>query len=61
MKRGVASYFVMPPHYYTTKAVFRKVEDGTPGAIILEIDSDDYWNYIHSGPEASAVFKRLPP
>lgn len=59
LEPGVPAYFTMPPEYYPSKAELRPLMDGKRGAVVLEIDSDDYWNYIRSGPEESAIFRQL--
>jgi hypothetical protein len=61
LEPGVPAYFTMPPEYYPSRAELRPLVDGKKGPVVLEIDSDEYWQYIRSGPEASAVFRRLPP
>jgi hypothetical protein len=61
MKRGAPAYFTMPPEYYPTKAVFSPVSaDGKKLPAVFEISSEEYWAYIRSGPEKSAIFKHIP-
>jgi hypothetical protein len=61
MKRGVPAYFTMPPEYYPSKAVFKPLNDeGKALAPVLEISSEEYWDYIRSGPEKAGVFKTIP-
>jgi hypothetical protein len=51
----------MPPEYYPTKAVFSPVSaDGKKLPAVFEISSEEYWAYIRSGPEKSAIFKHIP-
>ena len=60
MQAGVPEPFKMPLEYYPSKAVIVPVTDGEEGlSAALEIGSDEYWQHIRSGPEASAVFKRI--
>jgi hypothetical protein len=62
MRAGVSVAFRMPPPYYPSTARLFPVTDGEKAKVaVLEISSEEYWQYIRSSPEASAVFKRLPP
>lgn len=60
MKADTPFYFKMPPEYYPSTAIFTPLsvqgEKLPPG---FEIDSDEYWEYIHSGPPKDGVFKRI--
>ena len=61
LKEGERVKFRMPPPYYPSKAeIFRVIEGVPEPAAVLEFGSDEYWQYIASGPEDSAVFKRIP-
>ncbi len=59
LEPGVPAYFTMPPEYYPSTAAFSPLLDGKKGPAVLEISSDEYWQYIRSGPEQSAIFKRI--
>jgi hypothetical protein len=52
--------FVMPPEYYPSKAIISPVSNnGTQLPPAIEIQSDDYWNYIASGPSKDNVFREI--
>lgn len=60
LESGVPAYFTMPPEYYPSKAVFKPITaEGKALAPVLEIDSEEYWDYIRSGPEKAGVFKTI--
>jgi hypothetical protein len=60
MQAGVSVAFRMPPPYYPSTARFFPVTDGEKAKVaVLEISSEEYWDYIRSGPAESAVFRRL--
>jgi len=60
MKAGKLTYFEMPPEYYPSKAIFTPVSsDGQPLSPAFEIQSDEYWDFIHSAPPQDAVFKTI--
>jgi hypothetical protein len=60
MQAGISVAFKMPPPYYPSKATFSPLnEDGTTMPAVLEFNSEEYWEYISSGPEETAVFKRI--
>ncbi len=62
MTAGAPTYFVMPPSYYPSRAVFDQISpsDGKVlAANVLTIDSDEYWKYIHSTPAVGNVFKTI--
>jgi hypothetical protein len=61
MEAGVTVPFKMPPPYYPSRTEIFLVSDGERStAPALEFDSEEYWRYIRSNPEPSAVFKRIP-
>jgi hypothetical protein len=63
MTKGELVYFKMSPPYYPSKAVFDQVSPNgnkTLADNVLVIDSDDYWNYIHSHPANYSIFKTVP-
>lgn len=62
MTAGVPAYFVMPPSYYPSKAVFDQIStpDGKVlAANALTIESDEYWKYIHSIPAVGNIFRTI--
>jgi hypothetical protein len=63
MSKGALTYFQMSPSYYPSKAVFDQLSSNgnkTLAEKVLVIDSDDYWNYIHSNPDDNSTFKDIP-
>lgn len=62
MTAGVPAYFVMPPSYYPSRAVFDQIST-SDGKVLasnaLTIDSDQYWEYIHSIPATGNIFKTI--
>jgi len=60
MKTGVRVAFKMPPPYYPSRATFTRLsEDGEPLADAIEINSEDYWNYMLTNPAGDAVYQQL--
>lgn len=60
MKAGTPAYFKMPPEYYPSKAIFASLSSvGKQLSSGFEIDSDEYWSYIHSNPPKDGIYKRI--
>jgi hypothetical protein len=60
IKAGEPAYFEMPPRYYPSKATLMLItEEADQASIAMEIDSEEFWNYIDSEPRADGVFKRV--
>jgi hypothetical protein len=60
LKAGEPAYFQMPPRYYPSRASLALItEESDQGSIVMEIDSEEFWNYIDSNPAADGVFKRI--
>ena len=57
---GEPFYFIMPPKYYPSTAFVTPVSsEGEPLSESVRIESDEYWNYINSGPPHDGVFRQL--
>jgi peptide/nickel transport system substrate-binding protein len=53
-------YFEMPPPYYPSRATITPISEGDKAASgTLQIESEEYWEYIQSGPAADEVFKTI--
>lgn len=62
MTAGAPTYFIMPPSYYPSTAVFDQISPSDGKVLapnVLTIDSDEYWKYIHSTPALGNVFKTI--
>lgn len=56
------AYFVMPPRYYPSKAIFNQISESGETVVSnsTTINSNEYWDYILSDPPRDGVFKNIP-
>jgi hypothetical protein len=60
MKGGEPTYFAVPPEYYPSTVIVTPLsKEGNPLPGAIEINSDEYWNYIRSNPPQDGVFRSI--
>ncbi len=60
MKGGEPTYFAVPPEYYPSTVIVTPLsKEGNPLPGAIEINSDEYWNYIRSNPPQDGVFRNI--